>query len=179
MKNFQSVLISIILFIPVLSFSQNHHDQKAIKKVIQTMADAWGEADGEKFASVFADNHDFIVWNGFYFKDINPQQNAQNHNYIFESIYKGTDMYFEIDQMRFVREDVAIVHVYGAVTIKGKPKPEDPTVLFTAVLEKTESDWLISSFHNLDLEVFENEELKAQMPIPHHKMYAGWYQSDK
>jgi hypothetical protein len=54
------------------ALAQNREDEKAIEKIVGSMEEGWVQKDGEKFASVFADTHDYIVWNGYYFR--NPQR---------------------------------------------------------------------------------------------------------
>jgi len=172
-----SISTLFFLLLPCISHTQSVTDHTAIENVIGTMAEAWSESNGEKFASIFSNQHDFIVWNGYYFKDINRETNARNHNGIFHTIYANTQLFYVIDKLRFISDEVALVHVMGAVVKKNEPRPSDPQVLYTALLEKTGDKWEISSFHNLDLEIFEDDNAKKNSPIPPHVMYASWYNS--
>ncbi len=45
----------------------------------------------------------------------------------------------------------------------------------TLLLEKKDGKWQIISLHNLDLETFQNEDIKKGMPFPAEVMYASWY----
>ena len=156
-------------------FSQTSADEQAIRQVVQTIADAWTAGSGEQFASVFAEQHDFVVWNGYYLKGLSQQQNAEGHQRLFEFVYKDTDHYATVDKIRFLREDLALIHVFAAVVPKGEGRPKDPDVLWSGVLEKKDGLWKILSFHNLDLEVFQDEQTRAQAPMPPEVMYASWY----
>ncbi|GJM34910.1 MAG: hypothetical protein DHS20C18_39110 [Saprospiraceae bacterium] len=156
-------------------YAQKTQDEKAIQQVVETMITSWGEGNGEKFASIFADEHDFIVWTGYYIKNSNPTVNARAHQGIFNTIYKDTDLYSTIDKIKFIREDIALIHVLGAVSKKGEGRPTDPEVLWTGILEKKDNTWKIISFHNLDLEVFKDENIKNNAPMPPEVMYASWY----
>ncbi len=157
------------------TFAQTTNDTQAIQQVVKTMSQSWSSADGAGFASVFADQHDYIVWNGFYFREINPEMNAASHNGIFNSIYKDTDAHFTLDKVKFIREDLALIHVLGAISKKTEGRPQDPQVLFTAIVEKMEGAWKIISFHNLDLKVFTDEMIRKNAPMPPQVMYASWY----
>jgi hypothetical protein len=88
-------------------------------------------------------------------------------------------LHYVIDKIKFIREDVALVHVFGALSTKSESRPKDPQVLWTSVLDKTNGTWKISSFHNLDLEVFKDEEIKKGAPMPAEVMYASWYNEPK
>lgn len=177
MKNAISFILLILC--TQITFAQTARDEQAIHDLVQTMADGWTEGSGEKFASVFADEHDFIVWNGLYLKNINPDMNAKSHQGIFNSIYKDTEHYATVDKIRFIREDLALVHVLAAVTKKGEARPEHPDVLWSGLLEKKAGGWKILSFHNLDLEVFQDEQLRQQFPMPPEVVYASWYTEAK
>ena len=155
--------------------AQTAADEAAIQQLVTKMADSWTAGDGEGFASIFSDNHDFIVWNGYYFKGADRKMNAQSHQRLFDSVYKDTEHFNTIDKIRFVREDLALIHVFAAVVDKGEGRPKDPQVLWSALVEKQDGKWSIISFHNLDLEVFQNEEMRKAMPMPAEVMYASWY----
>ena len=162
-------------FLTLALSAQTTTDEAAIRQVVDKMATSWTAADGEGFASIFADEHDFIVWNGYYFKGMNRRMNAQSHQELFNSMYKNTEHYNTVDKIKFIREDLALIHVFAAVVDKGEGRPKDPQVLWSALLEKQGGSWKILSFHNLDLEVFQNEEMKKAMPMPAEVMYASWY----
>ncbi len=168
------LLIVMTVFSISLGFSQQKEEQ-AIRQTIERMIGGWNTGSGEQFASVFTDDHDFVVWNGYYFKGINRAQNAANHQGIFDTMYRDTKNHAIVDKIRFIRQDLALTHILAAVTPKDDARPKDPQVLISAILEKQAGDWKILSFHNLDLEVFQNENMKKGAPIPVEQMYASWY----
>lgn len=172
MKTFFSLLAVLCLSFPL--FSQTNADEQAIHEVMQTLSEGWTNGSGEQFASVFADEHDFIVWNGLYNRGMNPKENAAGHQQIFDTMYKNTRLHYVVDKVKFIRDDIALAHVFGAVNSKSESRPKDPQVLWTALLEKQRGNWKIISFHNLDLELFENEEMKKSMP-PAEAIYQSWY----
>ena len=156
-------------------FAQNAADEQAIQKLVSTMETGWVQKSGETFASVFADVHDYIVWNGYYFPNMNKQQNAAAHQGLFNGPYRTYDVKFKIDKIRFLRPDLALVHVYGGGYTKGQAAPENPTVLMSMVAEKKDGDWKVLSFHNLDLFAFTDKETADRSPMPLKVMYANWY----
>lgn len=150
-------------------------DEQAIQKLVTTMETGWVQKNGELFSSVFADVHDYIVWNGYYFPGFTRQGNAAAHQQLFAGPYRTYDVKFKIDKIRFLRSDLALVHAYGGGYEKGKQAPEDPTVLMSMIAEKKDGNWKIISFHNLNLEAFEKKEIADHSPMPLKVMYAGWY----
>jgi len=158
----------------ISSLSENK-DEVAIQNIVSTMESGWNEKNGEKYASVFADTHDFIVWNGYYFPNNTKSGNAQAHQSLYDGPFKTMDIHLIIDKIKLIREDIALVHVLGVAYKKGQAVPTDPGVIMTLLIEKKDTKWQILSFHNLDLEAFENEVTAAQSPIPLNVMYANWY----
>lgn len=175
MKTFFSLLTLLCLQLSL--FSQSTEDEKAIHQLVQTMTEGWTNGDGEQFASVFADQHDFIVWTGYYLRNIGPNENAAAHQEIFDTFYKDTRLYYVVDKIRFIREDIALIHVFGAVSPKSESRPKDPRVLWTGTMEKADGRWKILSFHNLDLEVYQDDGIKAGAPMSPEIMYASWYEA--
>lgn len=175
MKHLFHLTALLLLSQSLFAQTSNQKEEAAIRELVQTMADAWSEGNGEKFASAFANEHDYVVWNGYYFKGFNPQGNAAAHQGLFESVYKNTDHYATLDKIRFIREDIALIHVLAAVAGKGEGRPANPEVLWTGLLEKKDGKWKIISFHNLDLEIFQDDRTRQNAPMPPEAMYASWY----
>ena len=51
-------------------------------------------------------------------------------------------------QVRFIKPDVAIVHLNGSVVKDGGSAPAEPDAVPMTVLELTGGDWKIVAFHN-------------------------------
>lgn len=171
------ITITLLITFTLSAISQSALDRIEIEQIVKTIADGWSAGSGAQFAEPFAEGADFIVWNGYYFKASNRKSLADGHDVLFETIYSNTDHHAVLDKIRFIKNDVALIHVYAAITKKGEPKPENPDVLWSAVVQKLNGRWQIISFHNLDLEVFANQELMNSMPMPPKVMYANWYKA--
>jgi len=170
-----SLVVSVLPHPALSAMVQKQKDESEIRQLIQTLADAWSKGDGELFASSFSDTHDFIVWNGYYFPNQSRMRNAKAHSGLFNSIFKNTDLYYVVDKVKFITDEVALVHFYGALVKDGEPRPKDPSVLISTVIVKGDDGWKIESFHNLDLESFQDEKIREASPIPLELMYASWY----
>ncbi len=157
------------------ALSQTGNDEQAIQKVVATMESGWAQKKGDVFASVFADVHDYIVWNGYYFPNMTHDLNVRQHQALFDGPYKNYDIKLKIDKIKFLRPDLALVHVLGGGADKGQPAPENPGILISMIMEKKDGVWKIISFHNLDLEAFQDKATADRAPIPLNVMYATWY----
>jgi uncharacterized protein (TIGR02246 family) len=172
----KTILMATIISAAMTLNAQNtNKEEELIRTVVKTIENGWIEKSGEKFSSVFAEVHDYIVWNGYYFPNMTRQANANAHQGLFNGPYRTVDVKFKVDKIKFLRSDLALAHIYGGTYEKGQAVPENPTVLMTMILEKKDNVWLIISFHNLDLEAFQNKETAERSPMPLNIMYAGWY----
>ena len=154
----RTLLLLTIVLISTITSAQKGSDEQELKNLVGTLQKAWNSGAGETFASAFAEPHDFIVWNGYYFKNNTVQK-----------------LFYVIDKIKFLKEEIALLHILGAVAPKDEARPKDPEVLITMIVEKKNGNWKIVSFHNLDLEVFQNEKMLKSAPAPPSVMYASWY----
>ena len=180
MKNVITLFISIMTATLIASpdaqaQSSPASDEQQLRNLIATMQKGWNAKSGQTFSSVFANPHDYVVINGIYLSGITPEANAQSHQQIFNTIYKTTDLCLKVDKIRFVRPDVALVHLLGATYERGQPVPTDPTAVITMLAEKKNDTWAVISFHNCNIEVSSEPGAPNKSPIPFQVMYASWY----
>ena len=74
---------------------------------IRTFVAAWNEADGEKLASVFAEDADFTAVNGLRVSGRDVIGKA--HNELFRTIFRGTTLAVEIKGVRVLAPGLAAV----------------------------------------------------------------------
>jgi uncharacterized protein (TIGR02246 family) len=153
------------------AFSQTDaKDEQAVRAIVSTLETGWNNKSGETFSSVFADVHDYIVVNGFYFSNFTKKANAAAHQNLFDGIYKNRDIRLKIDKVNFLRSDLAMITALGAGYEAGQPVPDEPGAIMTILAEKKNGEWKIISFHNHDM-----NNANDQSPIPRNVMYATWY----
>jgi len=141
------IIGALILSIGGNSFAQTKaEDEKAIRNIIQSLADAWTAGDGVKFGEPFAEDADFVVINGLHLKG--REAIAQGHQRIFDTIFKDTKLKTEIRKIRFLRPDVAIVHTQGSIAKKPEAFPVVPGAFPSYVLSKKNGKWQIVAFQN-------------------------------
>jgi len=141
------IIGALILLIGGNSFAQNRaEDEKAIRNIIQSLADAWTAGDGKKFGEPFAEDADYVVVNGVRLKGC--EAIAQGHQRIFDTIYKDTKLKAEILKIRFLHKSVAVVHTQGSIAKKPEAFPVVPGAFPSFVLSKENGKWQIVAFQN-------------------------------
>ena len=68
------------------------------------------------------------------------------HQRIFDTIYKDTNINLTVKQIRFLRADVAVVHVTGRRDGPSKELMQD--AILTLVMTKEQHGWSIVAFQN-------------------------------
>lgn len=182
MKSIQCLFIfsiSILFSYNLFSQAEKSPDEIAINQIVESMQNGWNAKSGEQFATNFAEEHDYLVWNGIYTPNSSKTHNAETHQWLYDGPYKKMDIELKLDKVRFVKPDVALVHVLTSGHDTGGTIPPFPTHLITMVLKKSVQKWEIVSFHNLDVEY--HELLRTPAPTEEAKIayakkhYANWY----
>ncbi|MCI0330014.1 MAG: SgcJ/EcaC family oxidoreductase [candidate division Zixibacteria bacterium] len=124
----------------------NEEDWRAIEAIVSGMEQAWAKGDGQAWAGHFAANADFTVWFGLYLSG--RDSIAAAHQQIFDSFYRNTKLRLEVRDLRFLRPDVAVVHLNGWVANQGEEFSEQPHIVPVAILTKDGGQWRIAVFHN-------------------------------
>lgn len=176
MKHFIAILTVTTSLSAFVYAEGNPKDEQALRSIVQTLEDGWNKKSGEQFASVFAESHDYIVWTGMYIPGNSVARNASAHAGIFNSIYKTTNLELHVDKIRFIRDDLALLHVLGAAYAQDTPVPEHPEVIITILAEKTSGVWKIISFHNCDIELSFVPGEENRSPVPMSVMFKSWYE---
>lgn len=126
--------------------SKMSKDEAAIRANVEQMAKGWNMKSGTEFAKPFAEDADYVVVNGAHIKG--RAANAAGHQQIFDTIYKDSRNAGTVKQIRFVRPDVAIVHVEWNLSFKVNGEEQKGHALSTMVMTKEKGKWSIAAFQN-------------------------------
>jgi uncharacterized protein (TIGR02246 family) len=123
------------------------HDEAAVRQIVQQVQDGWNAGSGEGFAAPFAEDADYIVVDGRYVSGRVPI--GEGHQYIFDTIYKGSNNTMQVENVRFIRPDVALARVHAHLKFSDGGELREGTARSTWVLTKNESgQWSIAAFQN-------------------------------
>ena len=146
MKQISSLIISTLFTMTTIAQTNDKQDDTQIRDLVKTMENGWSAKDGKLFARPFAENADYVVVNGMYIKG--KSAIAEGHQRIFDSFYKETNIKTEVKSIRFIRKDIAIVHVTSHMTGVSNNQKVDTNSLITLTIEKSANGWQIAAFQN-------------------------------
>src|SRR5688572_10629342 len=117
-------------------------DEAKIRALVKQLENGWNAHSSTQFAAPFAPNADYVVVNGMYIKGRKAIDNG--HKQIFDTIYKDSVNKSTIQSIRFLRPDVAVVHVKWHLNYHNS----DHHAMNTQVYVKNKGKWMIEAFHN-------------------------------
>ena len=145
MKYFGITLIAFLMIVSIVNAQDSRStDEAAVREQVKQMETGWNTKSGADFAKPFAEDADYVVINGMHLKG--RAAIAAGHQQIFDTIYKDTKITLAIKQIRFLRPDVAVVHVNAHR--EGPTKELTADALLTLVTTKEKHGWTIAAFQN-------------------------------
>jgi uncharacterized protein (TIGR02246 family) len=131
--------------------SQNSNkDEDAIRQVVQQVQDGWNAHDGKAFAAPFATDADYVVVNGM--RVTGREEIEKGHTGIFTTIYKDSHNVATVKSVRFLRPDVAVVHVEWNLEFRAGGETKKGHAMNTMVMTKENGKWSIAAFHNTPIQ---------------------------
>lgn len=123
-------------------------EEAAIRKAVETIEEGWNAKSGKQLASVFAEEHDYVIVDGRFMPGFTREANAAAHQGLFDGVHKETDIQLDLAKVRFLTPDLAVAHAKGFSHARGDQTAVRQHVIMTLVLKKQEDGWRIVAFHN-------------------------------
>ena len=121
-------------------------DEQSIHQIVKDMERAWNASDSQGFAAPFVDDATFIhIFGGQL--DGRPAIEG-SHRVIFDTIYKGSRLRFDVRGVRFLRPDVALVFTQGNLTFDDPADAREIHARPTMILVKEQGSWRIVALQN-------------------------------
>ena len=148
-------LLALLIASPLAcNAQQTAQDETQIRAIVASENDAWNRGDAPAFGAHYAANGSFtnVIGQQLYGKEAFIAQHAR----IFSTIYKGSHNTLEISKITFLRPDVALVEIDGALTGATRLPPglkaaDDGAlhVKLVEVMSREKEGWVIQLFHNV------------------------------
>jgi uncharacterized protein (TIGR02246 family) len=110
------------------------------------LEDAWNRADGPAFAAAFTDDCDFVDVRGA--RHRGTAAVAAGHQAIFDSIYAGSTVRYELEDARCVGPDIVLAVVGATLDAPTGPLQGTNHSRISAVITAHGGRWAITGFHN-------------------------------
>jgi uncharacterized protein (TIGR02246 family) len=119
---------------------------RAVRAVLDSIYAAWADNDADAFVAPYAENATAVLPGAYL-----PGRKAIKDTMatLFAGELKGSSARHEVQDVRFVGADAAVVISKGAVLLADQSTPDPANrALETWVLARQDGDWRVQAFHN-------------------------------
>jgi uncharacterized protein (TIGR02246 family) len=122
-------------------------DEQALHSLYQQLIEAWNNGDGQAYGAVFTADASYVDVTGT--NTQGRQAISASHQHLFQTFLKGSQLVATITSIRFLRPDVALLHVQGNTLLPGQVElAPDRATLETAIAVKEQGKWLFAALQN-------------------------------
>ena len=126
---------------------QSTTDPGAIATALFTHLErTWNRADADTYSRAFATDADFVDIRGTH--HVGRPAIAAGHQEIFDTIYAGSTVHYELDRAREISPGCVVAVVAATLDAPHGPLQGINHARFTLTIEATDEGWLITAFHN-------------------------------
>ncbi len=108
---------------------------------------AWNTADGAGFGALFGDDTEFVDIRGVRHNG-GPAFIGEQHQGIFDTIYKGSVIRYELERAREIAPGVVVANGRGTLDSPSGPLAGVRHAVSTVVFTELGGRWLAVAFHN-------------------------------
>jgi len=112
-----------------------------------TIQAAWNAADGSAFGAAFGAGTNFVDIRGVR-QEGGPHEIGTSHQGIFDSIYKGSEVRYDVETARALTDSVVVANARATLVAPAGPLAGTNTAVSTVVLVPEGDDWRAVAFHN-------------------------------
>ncbi|MEW2474148.1 SgcJ/EcaC family oxidoreductase [Micromonospora gifhornensis] len=131
-----------------MSATVSYADEAAIRDLYQRMLDSWGDAIA--YAECFTPDADYIIANGMIergWKEI-----VDGHEIIFTAWARNSRLIGQIESIRFLTNDVALLIAYGHIEyLDHRSSDGNKRTVYSLVAQRLADRWLFAAYQNTPL----------------------------
>jgi len=121
-------------------------DEAVLSALVAGLQDAWNRGDATAFAAAFAPDADFIHIFGHHGSGRAAIQ--AGHHAIFTTIYKGSTTRLDIEGLRFLASDVALLRLRADLRYTDGGIARHVVSRPSAIVTPHDGRWQVALFHN-------------------------------
>src|SRR5215218_3396131 len=87
-------------------------DEREIRALVDRMFDSWGRGDAVAYHADFTDDADYVSFDG---SRRGKADSIASHQNLFRTVLYGSRLTGQVESIRLVTPDVAVVHLTGSV----------------------------------------------------------------
>ena len=143
----------------------NASDEQALRDIVSKLEAAWNASDSAAWAKHFAEDVDFIHILGVHFTGRAAVE--KGHRIIWDTIYKGSTCKYNVEKLKPVGPDVAVVFVLGEMKFFDNGVERHIKARPTLTLQRAGDGWQIVTFQNTLVAEAMSADDKESLVIKH------------
>jgi uncharacterized protein (TIGR02246 family) len=88
-------------------------DEQEVRELIARLADSWARGDAKAYGAEFTDDCDYVAFDGTRYRG--PSEPSTHLARLFDTVLKGSRLEGEVESVRFLTPQVAVMHWTGSV----------------------------------------------------------------
>lgn len=122
-------------------------DDQEIRALWRRACEAWTRGDARAYGETFTADVDYVPFDGSLVRG--RQAVVDSHDRLFRGVLFGSALVGDIESIRYLSRDVAIVRTLGSVLMPWRAKlPKRRLSRQTVVAVRTAEGWRFAAFHN-------------------------------
>ncbi|EHY90033.1 SgcJ/EcaC family oxidoreductase [Saccharomonospora azurea] len=124
-----------------------NRDEAELRDLFHRMCAAWTAGDAHAYGDLFTEDSDYVSFDGTRARGRAPM--VESHDQLFRGVLAGTALVGDVESVRFLSDDVALVHGTGSVLVAWRSTPPKGRLTRnTIVCVRTPVGWRIAAVHN-------------------------------
>jgi uncharacterized protein (TIGR02246 family) len=121
-------------------------DEREIRALVDRMFDSWARGDAAAYHADFTDDADYVSFDG---SRRGKADSIASHENLFRTVLYGSRLTGQVESIRFVTPDVAVVHLTGSVVEGWRQQMRRRRLSRqTLVVVRRDGRWQVTAFHN-------------------------------
>jgi uncharacterized protein (TIGR02246 family) len=122
-------------------------DDQELGALFQQLCQAWTDGDAAAYGACFTTDCDYVSFDGT--RAHGRDQVIESHDKLFRGVLFGSALIGEVESIRYVAHDVAVLHGTGSVLVAWRSElPKRRFTRNTVVAVRGPEGWRFSAIHN-------------------------------
>ncbi|MDN5861624.1 MAG: SgcJ/EcaC family oxidoreductase [Pseudonocardia sp.] len=122
-------------------------DTEQLTALFERLLATWTAGDAEAYGTCFTADCDYVSYDGTRAHGRDPM--VESHDALFRGVLTGSALVGEIESIRFLGADVALVHGFASVLVAWRATlPRRRLTRTTIVAVRTDDAWRVRSINN-------------------------------
>lgn len=122
-------------------------DNEQLTDLFGQMCQAWTDGDAAAYGDCFTDDCDYVSFDGTRAEGRQPM--VDSHDKLFRGVLFGSALVGEVESIRYLGDNVALVHGTGSVLVAWRTQtPKRRLTRNTIVAVRSAEGWRFTAIHN-------------------------------